>query len=805
MSGVAPIPGAAPVGFPGATAPPAVGASTAPGPDDTDLVGKTLNRRYLVEQHIGEGGFGDVYRAKQIQMDREVAIKVLAPGMTQDANLVARFRREAKSACNLRDPHTIITYDFDETENGLLYIAMELLQGETLFDVMEEDTLIPAARVSGILEQSCTSLGEAHSMGIVHRDIKPENIFLEHRPDYPDFVKILDFGIAKIVKGDLAQGPQLTAAGQTLGTLEYMSPEQLMGKKLDGRSDIYALGMVAYQMLTGTLPFSSNSPASIIQWHLKTLPPPASSLVPTVPADFDPIILKMIAKERDDRYPTVSELRDDVRQMMARQGWLVGGGSGPMTAVPPAPLPSAQFQPAPMAASRPAGSDVATEAFMPTASAPKKSNLPLILIIAAVVLGLVGFAVWFFALRGGGGGGGESSSKSKSDKAMTVAKSAMKRPAAMRAVALRPSAMRPVATRPSAMLPAPMREVARKPSLGGLLGVLGGRSSAGSGPAKSTSGLGALLGTGRSLPAPGKISKGRGSRAGVRAAEKNPLRVIPPEMTIWGQLDLDGLRNTRWGTKLLAKIPPKAFEALVNMGLSPSKIGTVAMGMSYKAGAGGKEEPIMLFAVSGNLKTKALLRALNKKGGKYRHTKIAGHKVVVKGDLHLVLPSNKLVLFSSKDLILNGLSRMSSKRSRSAVEKGWGNTLLKTVGVKATPHLMLAMALPPAMQKQTTTVLAQLKAGPGAALKNFMLYGIASKRGLALTLAATCNSGAVASKLKMMLPLLLKMLSAKIPGPLKSLVDGVRFEALGNVLALRLDLNESKLNLLSALVMAAAK
>jgi serine/threonine-protein kinase len=389
------MPGALPITH-GSAASPSSAAS--PGPDDDDLVGKTLNRRYLVEEHIGEGGFGDVYRAKQIQMDREVAIKVLAPGMTQDENLVARFRREAKSACLLRDPHTIITYDFDETENGLLYIAMELLQGETLFDVMEELTLIPAARVAGILEQSCTSLGEAHSMGIVHRDIKPENIFLEHRPDYPDFVKILDFGIAKIVAGDLAKGPQLTAAGQTLGTLEYMSPEQLMGKELDGRSDIYALGMVSYQMLTGTLPFSSTSPASIIQWQLKELPQPVSTLVPTVPQEFDPIILKMLAKDRDNRYSSVSELREDLRQLMARHGWLAGGGSGPMTAVPQSPLPSAPSQPGLVMGSHPAGADSATAPLMPTAVAPPKSNFPLIIVLVLVALGL-GFGVWFFVLN----------------------------------------------------------------------------------------------------------------------------------------------------------------------------------------------------------------------------------------------------------------------------------------------------------------------------------------------------------------------------------------------------------------------
>jgi tRNA A-37 threonylcarbamoyl transferase component Bud32 len=778
----------------------------APGPDDADLTGKTLNRRYLVEQHIGEGGFGDVYRAKQIQMDREVAIKVLAPGMSQDENLVARFRREAKSACNLRDPHTIITYDFDETENGLLYIAMELLQGETLFDVMEDLTLVPAARTAGILEQCCTSLGEAHSMNIVHRDIKPENVFLEHRTDYPDFVKILDFGIAKIVAGDLAQGPQLTAAGQTLGTLEYMSPEQLMGKQLDGRSDIYALGMLAYQMLTGTLPFSSDSPASIIQWQLKELPQPVSSLVPTVPQDFDPIILKMLAKDRDDRYSAVSQLREDLRQMMSRQGWLVGGGTGPMTAIPQAPLPGAPSQPAPVAGSRPVGADNAAAAMLPTSGAPqKKSNLPLIIVLVLVALGVVGFGLWFFVLRGGGGGDSKASSKAKTEKGMTVAKEGMKRPAAMRFAAKLPDAMRPGPSRPEAMAPTPRRAVARRPSLGGLLGVLGGRASASSGSGKATAGLGALLGVAQKLPAPGKIRKGRRSRAGIKASEKNPLRVIPPEMTLWGQVDMDALRKTRWGRQILAKIPSNAFKTLTTMGLSPAKIGTVAMGLNFKKVAAGKEEPIMLFAVSGDLKAEALLRALNKEKGKPREMRVAGHKVLVKDDLHLVLPSDKLVLFSSTELIRHGLSRMSSKSAKSAAEGGWGKELLEAMGATTTPHLLFAMALPPNLQKQSSTLLAQLKAGAGATVLNFMFYGVASGRGLALTLAATCNSAGVAAKLKMLLPLMVKLLSGKIPAPFNSLVAGVRFEARGKVFALRLDLDEAKIGLISTLLLAAAK
>ncbi len=278
------------------------------------LVGLTLNNRYEVLDRIGEGGFGTIYLAKQLQMDRQVALKVLNPYMSDDPKLVERFRREAKAACNLRDPHTIITYDFDQTPDGVLYLAMEYLQGKTLFEILEELGGLTVERTISILSQCCSSLAEAHAKGIVHRDIKPENIFLENRPGHTDYVKILDFGIAKIVSGDAAQSPALTAAGQTLGTLEYMSPEQLTGKPLDGRSDIYALGILAYEMLTGRLPFESDNPASIISGHLRQQPLPPSQVAPeaNIPQQVDEIILKMLAKNRDERYPDAESLKKDL-------------------------------------------------------------------------------------------------------------------------------------------------------------------------------------------------------------------------------------------------------------------------------------------------------------------------------------------------------------------------------------------------------------------------------------------------------------------------------------------------------------
>ncbi|MGE3767924.1 MAG: serine/threonine-protein kinase, partial [Kofleriaceae bacterium] len=280
---------------------------------DEIYIGSVLNNRFKVESKIGEGGFGAVYRGVQLATGRKVALKLLHPEMTKDENLVARFRREGMVLCNLRDAHTITTYDFDQTPDGTLYIAMELLEGKSLHQVFHEEAPLEWKRVFKILTEMCSSLAEAHAQGIVHRDLKPENIYLESRPGNPEFVKILDFGIAKVMRGDSIdpQSPQLTATGQTLGTLEYMSPEQLMGKQLDGRSDVYALGVVAYEMIAGKLPFpDAKGPAGLITAQLKTTPPPPSQTNPkaNLPQAVDRVILKCLEKNKDNRHADVTAL-----------------------------------------------------------------------------------------------------------------------------------------------------------------------------------------------------------------------------------------------------------------------------------------------------------------------------------------------------------------------------------------------------------------------------------------------------------------------------------------------------------------
>ena len=281
------------------------------------LVGRTLNNRYIVKRKIGEGGFGAVFEGMQVATERPVALKVLHPQSVSDATVVARFRREAEACSKLRNPHTVIIYDFDQTEDGVLYLAMELVRGQSLQDIQRASGIIPVDRCLRILDQVAEALGEAHAKGIVHRDMKPENIMVEVREGV-DFVKVLDFGIAKIKSGDGSKDtPALTAIGQTVGTLEFMSPEQLRGKPLDGRSDIYALGMVAYEMLTGGLPFKkSKSTTEIIQYHLQVPPPPPSSLKPeaAIPTSVDELVQKMCAKSRDDRHTNTDDLRQHIEE-----------------------------------------------------------------------------------------------------------------------------------------------------------------------------------------------------------------------------------------------------------------------------------------------------------------------------------------------------------------------------------------------------------------------------------------------------------------------------------------------------------
>jgi eukaryotic-like serine/threonine-protein kinase len=368
---------------------------------ETDLTGQTLNNRYAVEEKIGEGGFGAVYRARQTQMNRVVALKVLHARMAKDPQVIGRFRREAQASSLLRAPHTVQVYDFDQTPEGVMYLAMEMLQGESLHAVLHDAGTLEPVRVARILDGIAESLGEAHGHGIVHRDIKPENIFLEPRPS-ADFVKVLDFGIAKIVTGDGGNaGPALTAVGQTLGTLEYMSPEQLMGQQLDGRSDLYAIGVLAYEMLTGGLPFPAKTPGEMITGHLKVVPKPPSTTGKPIPPLLDQIVIRLLEKNRDVRYRDAAELRADLARVIAGETAARGAALAATAAAPP-PAAANYVQPLPAVPQNAPG--IATGRAMPVPSTPVPGGgmtTNMILLIIGVVVGVAAIVggILFFAIK----------------------------------------------------------------------------------------------------------------------------------------------------------------------------------------------------------------------------------------------------------------------------------------------------------------------------------------------------------------------------------------------------------------------
>jgi serine/threonine protein kinase len=291
------------------------------------LVGTTLDGKYRIEKLIGEGGMGRVYAARHLLLDRAIAVKVLNSSMHRDSRTGERFRREAQAAGRIQHPNAVIIHDFGITQDGNAYLVMELLQGASLRSLIQRHRRLSPELASEILSQVSAAIDQAHALGIVHRDLKPDNIMVDERSDGRLSVKVLDFGIAKL-KDLTEQNIQLTGTGMVIGTVHYMSPEQCRATELDGRSDIYSLGVVVFEMLTGRVPFDATTPTAVIVSHVNDEPPAPRGFNPDIPEAAQRVVLSALAKRPEDRPQTAGDLAARFAEAVAAS-W--GGTSSPTT------------------------------------------------------------------------------------------------------------------------------------------------------------------------------------------------------------------------------------------------------------------------------------------------------------------------------------------------------------------------------------------------------------------------------------------------------------------------------------------
>ena len=284
----------------------------------SDMVGATLSGRYLVKRKLGQGGMGAVYEVTHTEIGGRYAVKVLLEKYAQRDAIVKRLKQEAQLATSLDHEHIIRVTDFGNTEDGRTFVVMEYLEGESLAECLSRESKLPEQRILRIASQTASALAAAHQKGIVHRDIKPENLFLLKRKEQ-DFVKIVDFGISKNLRqsDEQEEQPRLTQTGMVLGTPLYMSPEQARGDDdLDHRVDIYALGVIMYESAAGLVPFAGTNYLSVISQVLNNEPKPLREQRPELSEEFEAIVSKAMAKDRDHRYANASEMLADLNALL---------------------------------------------------------------------------------------------------------------------------------------------------------------------------------------------------------------------------------------------------------------------------------------------------------------------------------------------------------------------------------------------------------------------------------------------------------------------------------------------------------
>ncbi|CAN5712986.1 Stk1 family PASTA domain-containing Ser/Thr kinase [soil metagenome] len=332
---------------------------------------RTFGGRYEVIDRAGVGGMAEVYRARDELLGREVAVKVLSERFSRDRSFIERFRREAQSAANLNHPNIVSLYDYG-ADDGTYFIVMEFIDGRPLDDVIRADGALMPERASEIASDVAQALQRAHAGGLVHRDIKPSNIMITSSGE----TKVTDFGIARAVTSDGEQ--TMTQTGMVIGTAAYLSPEQAQGNPVDPRSDVYSLGCVLYEMLTGAPPFAGDSPLSIAYKHVREDPTPPSRANPDVPQGLDAIVMKAMAKNPDNRYDSALDLKQDLDRFLSGQRVEATPLLGPDTVVGP----------------RADGTRVLErETYEP---APQRRRAGLFVLLGLLLLALLGGLAWLF-------------------------------------------------------------------------------------------------------------------------------------------------------------------------------------------------------------------------------------------------------------------------------------------------------------------------------------------------------------------------------------------------------------------------